>query len=83
MRLKGVPLQAAPGGVHPDLMPLFCNAVRHDNVSVFLVFGDQHVMNALSVVTSYLGIPVLGYNTDRKVAALRVGLLCCLPDVAI
>ena len=73
VRLTGDVVQVAAAAVHPDLMARVCDVIRRHNVSVFLAFGGQDLMNALSVVTSYLGIPVLGYNTDRNVAALRVG----------
>ena len=73
VRLTGDVLQVASAAVHPDLMARVCDVIRRHDVSVFLAFGGQDLMNALSVVTSYLAIPVLGYNTDRNVAALRVG----------
>ena len=76
VKLTGETLVAPSGGFSPDFMPRICEAVKRNNFSVFLVFGGQDVMNTLTVVTSYLRIPVLGYNTDRNVAVRRVSAFC-------
>ena len=84
VRLTGEALKAPSGGFSPGFMPRICEAVKRTNFSVFLVFGGQDVMNTLSVVTTHLRIPVLGYNTDRNVAARRVGgALFCILEMVI
>ena len=52
-----------------------CDAVSHNNITTFVAIGGQDLMNTLSIVTSYVGLPIIGYNTDRQNMAIRVSHL--------
>ena len=51
---------------------ILCDAVQHHNITVFFVMGTQDIINILSIVTKYVGIPVIGYNTEVRGFSVRV-----------
>jgi len=59
-------------GSSNDLIIYACDAIQHQNVSVFFVVGSQGVINTVSIATRHTGIPLIGYNNDRSSAAIRV-----------
>jgi hypothetical protein len=48
-----------------------CNAISNHNITIFIAVGSQNMINMLSIITKYLGIPILGYNTDRNHVVVR------------
>ena len=49
-----------------------CDAIRRNNITAFFVVGSQHTINMVSIVTKHVGIPVIGYKSDRNTIAVRV-----------
>ncbi len=49
-----------------------CDAVTHHNVTTFLAIGTQKVLNVLSIVNQYVGIPIVAYNTDTHQVQVKV-----------
>jgi hypothetical protein len=72
--IAGGPTLMAVGGVGPVLVYV-CDAVKHNNVSAFIVVGEQHLINTVLIATRHLGVPLLGYNIERPTVDIRV----CLP----
>ena len=72
--LEGIPMTLNASESHPtDYLEYFCNPIYYHNVTTFLAVGPQKIINILSIVTNYVGIPVVGYNTDtHQVAVQRV-----------
>lgn len=56
----------------PNLLVYVCDAVFHVNISAFVVIADQNTISTISIVTRHIGVPMLGYNTDKKSVLLRV-----------
>ena len=52
-----------------------CSAVQRYNISVFFAMGSQDIINVLSIVSKYIGVPVIGYNTDKSSLSVRVSVL--------
>lgn len=77
VRLEGV---ALPSGEElldnlksaANRLTYICDAVQHNNITTFLAIGGQDMLNTLSIVTQYVGIPVIGYNTARQTVAIMV-----------
>ena len=72
--LEGIPMSLNVSESHPkDYLEYFCDAIYNLNVTTFLAVGPQKIINILSIVTNYVGIPVVGYSTDSpQVAVERV-----------
>ena len=70
VQFEAINLQAW-SNLHGRLMYI-CDAVAHNNVTVFLAVGSQDMVNTLSIVTEYVGIPVIGYVTDTVTASSTV-----------
>ncbi len=70
--LKGVPLMPLPDP--QQTLAYICDAVLHNNVTAFLAIGSQRIINVLSIVTTYVGIPVVGFNTQTGKIAVKVSL---------
>ena len=54
-----------------------CNFISNNtdnNVVAFIVFGSRKTLNSISLVTETLGVPVLGYVTDKEDTHQRVRL---------
>ena len=68
--LAGIPLKtwSSPN----DNIEYVCDAVFHQNVTTFLVIGPQKIINILSIITNYVGIPVVGYNKDSDQVGAKV-----------
>jgi len=64
----------AVGGVTPVLVYV-CDAVKHNNISAMVVIGEHQLINTVLTATRYLGVPLLGYNTDRTSVDIRVSIL--------
>ena len=70
--LEGIPMTLnASESDAKDYLEYICNAVFNLNVTTFLAVGPQKIINILSIVTNYVGIPVVGYNTDSQQVAVR------------
>lgn len=52
-----------------------CDAIQHQNITTQVVVGGQHMINTVSITTQFLGIPIIGYNTDRSAVTVKVGTL--------
>ncbi len=52
-----------------------CDAIHNNNVTVFIAVGSQKMINVLTIITKYLGIPIIGYNTDMSHMAVRVSCI--------
>ena len=61
----------AVGGVTPIIVYV-CDAVKHNNISAMVVVGEQQLINTVLMATRHLGVPLLGYNTDRASVDIRV-----------
>lgn len=70
VRFEAINLQAW-SNLHEWLVYI-CDAVAHNNVTVFLAVGSQDMVNTLAIVTEYVGIPVIGYVTDKITASSTV-----------
>ena len=68
--LAGIPM--SPQSNPQDNLIYICDAVYNHNVTTFLVIGPQKIINILSIVTNYVGIPVVGYNTDTHKVGVKV-----------
>ena len=68
--LAGVALPAL-NNTHQSIIYI-CDAVLNNNISAFIAIGSQDTINILSIVTSYVGIPIVGYSTSKKTTSLRV-----------
>ena len=68
--LKEVALPAFDD-VHVALMYV-CDALDNRTFNSFLVVGGQDTINTLTIVTQYVGIPLLAYNTDVHAVTLPV-----------
>jgi hypothetical protein len=67
------PTLMAVGGVGPVLVYV-CDVVKHNNISAFVVVGEQHLINTVLIATRHLGVPLLGYNIERPTVDIRVRL---------
>ena len=72
IRYESVPL-AAYSNAH-DWLVYICDAVGHNNITVFFAVGSQDMINTLSIVTRYVGIPIIGYVTQRETAPITVSI---------
>ena len=70
VRMEAISLQAW-NNAH-DRLTYICDACRHNNITVFFAVGSQDMLNTLSIVTRYVGIPIIGYNTDKDSSPIRV-----------
>ena len=57
-----------------DQLTYICDACRHHNITAFVAVGGQDLLNTLSIVTRYVGVPIVGYNTDtdKDYSSVRV-----------
>ncbi len=56
----------------PFYLAYICDAILNHNVTTFVAIGSQKMINILSIVTTYVGIPVIGYNTQARRVAVQV-----------
>jgi len=77
--VPGVAVSAA-GGVRSTAGDV-CSAVERHNVSAMIVVGDQSMINSVLVVAHHLGVPLLGYNVERRSAVSPVCPSADLPHL--
>jgi len=77
--VPGVAVSAA-GGVRSTAGDV-CSAVERHNVSAMVVVGDQSMINSVLVVAHHLGVPLLGYNVERRSAVSPVCPSADLPHL--
>lgn len=70
-------LEAKEIVLHPyrnvgDNFRYICDAIHSNNITAFFVMGSQNTINIVSIVTKYVGIPVIGYNSNKNTIAVRV-----------
>ena len=71
--LEGLALPAEHPFENPHSALIYvCDAIYNHNVTSFLAVGDQDMINILSIVTQYLGVPLISYNTDKYETFVRV-----------
>lgn len=49
-----------------------CSLFEQNNIVAFIVIGSTETIHSVSLVTTPLNIPVLGYNTDKNVFMPKV-----------
>ena len=70
--LEGLPMSLNVSESDPKrYIEYICDPIYNHNVTTFLAVGPQKIINILSIVTNYVGIPVVGYNTDSQQVAVR------------
>lgn len=67
IRYEAVSLQAWRNA--HEWLVYVCDAVQHNNITAFVAVGRQDMINTLAIVTRYVGIPILGYNTAPQTGA--------------
>ena len=78
--LSGVPLKGSTGP--NDTYTQICDISSLINSTAFIVFGTQNAINSAYVMTKYLGIPLMGYNTETESLSVLVsGVILLVKNV--